>query len=232
MRVVVLSASPNTDGLTAACARAAVEAAAGVDAQKICLNGAGVGMCRACGNGWGTCQTEHSCQVEDGFQAIHRQVIDADALVLVTPVYWGEMSESAKAFTDRLRRCEASAGESSQLKDKPVIVVAAAGGSGGGLASCLGSMERLIMHLRARPFDLVSVNRLNRQSKIEAVRESVAAMIQGDGRGSRQGLRRIKLAILSSLWTLLTPGQRPHRLRASNPRRTPDEEAWAQPRHR
>ncbi len=184
MNIVVLSASPNTDGLTAALARAAAEgarSAAGpsgpeVKAREIRLNGAGVGLCKACGNGWGTCKSEHRCKEEDGFQAIHRDVVAADAIVLVSPVYWGEMSESAKAFTDRLRRCEASAGEASRLKDKPIIAVAAAGGSGGGLVSCLGSMERLIKHLGARQYDLVSVNRWNREYKIRSVRDSAAAM--------------------------------------------------------
>jgi multimeric flavodoxin WrbA len=182
MKLVVLSASPNTGGLTVACARAAVEGAAGaatgLDVQEIRLNGAGVGLCRACGDGWGTCRTEHRCQVEDGFQHIHRQVVAADALVLVTPVYWGEMSEIAKAFTDRLRRCEASAGDASRLKGKPVIAVAAAGGSGGGLVSCLGSMERLIQHLRARQYDLVAVNRWNRDGKIRAIAAAAAAMVR------------------------------------------------------
>ena len=100
MTVVVLSASPNASGLTAACARAAVEGASGegADAREIRLNGAGIGLCRACGDGWGTCRGEHRCQVEDGFQDVHCRVTEADALVLVTPVYWGEMSESAKAL--------------------------------------------------------------------------------------------------------------------------------------
>ena len=214
MKVVVLSASPNTDGLTAACARAAVEAAAEaapeVDVREIRLNGSGIGLCRACGRGWGICQTEHRCQVEDGFQSIHRQVVDADALVLVTPVYWGEMSESAKAFTDRLRRCEASAGSASRLNSKPIVAVAAAGGSGGGLVSCLASMERLIMHLHARAFELVSVNRWDRQVKIRAIQESAAAMVRGDGRRIREGQRRFKLASVALLWRLLTPRRRLH----------------------
>ena len=185
MHVVVLSASPNMEGLTAACAGAAAEAAvaAGAEAREIRWNKAGVGLCRACNDGWGPCRTEHRCQVEDGFQAIHRQVVEADALVLVTPVYWGEMSESAKAFTDRLRRCEASAGEGSRLSGTPFIAVAAAGGSGGGLVSCLGSMERLIQHLRARQYDLVSVNRWNREYKLRAIEESTAAMTRQTARG-------------------------------------------------
>jgi len=178
MKIIVLSSSPNTDGLTAACARAAIEGAQreGAHASEIRVNDAGIGMCKACGNGWGTCREEHRCKVEDGFQKTHQDIVDADALVLLTPVYWGEMSESAKALTDRLRRCEATAGEKSRLYGKPVIAIAAAGGSGNGLVSCLGSMERLIQHLGAQRFDMISVNRWNRTYKLRTIVESVAGM--------------------------------------------------------
>jgi multimeric flavodoxin WrbA len=181
MNIIVLSSSPNTDGLTAACARAAIEGAqsAGARAQEIRVNDAGIGACKACGNGWGTCKPEHRCQVEDGFQKAHKEIVEADALVLLTPVYWGEMSESAKALTDRLRRCEATAQEKSRLYGKPVIAVAAAGGSGNGLVSCLASMERLIQHLGAERFDMISVNRWNRTFKLRAITESVAEMARG-----------------------------------------------------
>ena len=185
MKIIVLSASPNTDGLTAACARAAVQSAngAGAEAHEVRINDAGIGMCKACGNGWGTCQEEHRCKEEDGFQAVHRSIAEADAVVLVTPVYWGEMSESAKACTDRLRRCEATAGEKSRLKDKPFIAVAAAGGSGNGLVSCLASMERLIQHVGGRRFDMIAVNRWNREFKMRAIEQSTGAMARELSRG-------------------------------------------------
>lgn len=178
MQIIVLSSSPNKDGLTAACAQSALEGArsSGVDAREIRINDAGVGNCRACNDGWGTCNKTHECQVADGFQAVHRDICAADAVVLVTPVYWGEMSESAKAFTDRLRRCEATAGEHDRLAGKPFLLVAAAGGSGNGAVSCLASMERLTQHVGARRFDMVSVNRWNREYKIKAIRDSTAAM--------------------------------------------------------
>ena len=147
--------------------------------SEIRINSAGVGMCKACDSGWGTCREQHRCKVEDGFQAVHEAIIGSDALVLVTPVYWGEMSESAKALTDRLRRCEATAGEESRLKGKPVIAVAAAGGSGNGLVSCLASMERLILHLGAQRFDMIPINRWNRGLKLRAIEESAAAMARG-----------------------------------------------------
>jgi len=178
MNILIFSSSPNQDGLTAACAAAALEGvrAAGGEAEEIRLNDQGIGMCQACNNGWGTCLEDHICQVLDGFQDVHRRALEADALILVTPVYWGEMSESAKAFTDRLRRCEATRGDESGLKGKPVIAVAAAGGSGGGMITCLASMERWIEHVRARKWDLIPVNRWSREYKLVAIRSAAQAM--------------------------------------------------------
>jgi multimeric flavodoxin WrbA len=181
MKVIVISASPNEDGLTAACAAAAVEGVrqAGGSAEEIRLNDLQVGMCEACDKGWGTCLLDHECQVEDDFQALHSRVLQAGACILVTPVYWGEMSESSKAFADRLRRCEATRDEGSGLSGKPVIAVAAAGGSGNGMITCLLSMERWIEHVRARKFDLIPVNRWSREYKLMAIREAARAMVQG-----------------------------------------------------
>jgi multimeric flavodoxin WrbA len=180
MNVIAISASPNKDGLTAACVAAAVEGVqqAGGSAVEVRLNDLQIGMCEACDNGWGTCLPDHKCQVEDDFQALHTQVLQADACMLVTPVYWGEMSESAKAFADRLRRCEATRGDGSGLSGKPVIAVAAAGDSGNGMITCLLSMERWIEHVRARNFDLIPVNRWSREYKLVAIHEAARAMVQ------------------------------------------------------
>ena len=181
MKLLVITSSPNKDGLTAACAAAAVQGiqSAGGTTQEICLNDRKIGNCQACENGWGTCHAEHRCQVEDDFQAVHALATQADGLVLITPVYWGEMSESAKAFTDRLRRCEATRprGESG-LSGKPVLAVAAAGGSGNGTITCLASMERWIQHTSARVFDLIPVNRWSRAYKLAAIREAANTLVR------------------------------------------------------
>ncbi len=180
MNVLVIYSSPNRDGLTAACANAALEGAraAGATVEEVRLNDLDVGMCQACNNGWGTCSPEHECQVEDDFQALHARTCAADALILVTPVYWGEMSESAKAFTDRFRRCEATRGDQSGLAGKPVLAVAAAGGSGGGMITCLASMERWIRHVRASVWDLLPVNRWSRAYKLTAIQQAAGAMVE------------------------------------------------------
>jgi multimeric flavodoxin WrbA len=180
VNTIVIYASPNQNGLTAACAAAAAEGArrAGSAVEEICLNQQHVGMCQACDEGWGTCRTEHECKLENGFQALHARVLHADALVLVTPVYWGDLSESAKAFTDRLRRCEATLGEGSRLAGKPVIAVAAAGGSGNGTITCLLNIERWIQHVRGRVFDLIPVNRWSRPYKLVAIRDAAHTLVQ------------------------------------------------------
>jgi multimeric flavodoxin WrbA len=180
MDIIVISSSPNKDGLTATCAAAAAEGAreSGGQVEAVRLNDLEIGLCEACDNGWGTCLPDHECQVEDDFQALHARVCQADACVVVTPVYWGEMSESAKAFMDRLRRCEATRGEESGLFGKPVIAVAAAGGSGNGMITCLLSMERWIEHVRARKFDLIPVNRWSREYKRVAIQEAASTMVR------------------------------------------------------
>jgi multimeric flavodoxin WrbA len=180
MNVIVISSSPNEDGLTAACAAAAVEGVqiAGGQAEEVRINDLQVGMCQACDNGWGTCLAQHECQVKDDFQALHARMMQADAYVIVTPVYWGEMSESAKALADRLRRCEATRGNDSGLSEKPAIAVAAAGGSGNGTITCLLSMERWLQHMNARVFDLIPVKRWTREHKLATIREAVRAMVQ------------------------------------------------------
>ena len=178
MKVLVFSASPNMDGLTAACSSAAIAGIqhAGGIAEEIRLNDFNIGSCSACGDGWGTCWDDHRCDVIDDFQSLHKKTLAADAFVFVTPVYWGDLSESMKAFSDRLRRCEASRGEESGLSQKPMIMVAAAGGSGNGMITCLASLERWIQHVRARKWDFIPVNRWNREYKLEAIRSAADAM--------------------------------------------------------
>jgi multimeric flavodoxin WrbA len=182
MKVLVYSSSPNLDGLTAACANAALEGIrdTGNTAESIRINDLKVGSCESCDDGWGTCRESHRCDVLDDFQALHERTLKADAYVFVTPVYWGDLSESMKAFTDKLRRCEATRGNESGLANKPVIMVAAAGGSGNGMITCLASLERWIQHVHARKWDFIPVNRWNREYKLGTIHAAATAMALND----------------------------------------------------
>jgi multimeric flavodoxin WrbA len=180
MHILILHSSPNNDGLTAACAEAAAKGAreAGASVESVCINELNIQQCQACERGWGDCLEQHRCQTLDDFQALHERILQADGLVLVTPVYWGEMSESAKALTDRLRRCEATHRKESRLLGKPLVAVAAAGGSGGGMITCLASMERWAQHTGARVFDLLPVNRWSREYKLVTIQSATYSMVQ------------------------------------------------------
>lgn len=179
MKVMIITSSPNKDGLTAACGDAARLGAeeAGAEVVMANLNDMSIGQCHACGNGWGTCLNATQCQVKDDFQDLHNSLENMDAFVFITPVYWGDMSESAKAFFDRIRRCEAWKKENGYIQDKPVIAVAAAGGSGNGTISCLTSMERLLMHIKAERFDFISITKKSRSFKLNTIKESTKAMV-------------------------------------------------------
>lgn len=179
MKVMIITGSPNKDGLTETCGQAAkmgIEDGKS-EAVMVRLNDQDISKCHACGNGWGTCRDEHICQVGDDFQKLHKLMAGMDAYVVVTPVYWGEMSESAKAFFDRLRRCEAITKEKNIIEGKPVISIAAAGGSGNGTLTCLASMERLFSHIRAEKFDMIGITRKNRNHMLEAIRNSAREMV-------------------------------------------------------
>lgn len=180
MKVLVVMSSQNADGLTAACGEAARQGV--VDgkspARVINLNEFNIHRCAICDNGWGPCRTEHRCIREDDFAKLQNMFEAAEGFVFVTPVYFGEASETFKAFFDRLRRCEATKknGDTSILAGKPTVCVAAAGGSGGGAVHCLAEMERLVQHLGATPFDYVPITKQTREYQIETIHDGLVAM--------------------------------------------------------
>lgn len=180
MKVLVVMSSQNAGGLTAACGEAARQGV--VDgkspARVINLNEFNIHRCAICNDGWGTCRTEHRCVREDDFAKLQEMFDAAEGYVLITPVYFGEASETFKAFFDRLRRCEATkkAGPKSILADKPVVCIAAAGGSGHGAIHCLSEMERLVQRLGAVPFDYIPITQQTREYQIETIHDGLAAM--------------------------------------------------------
>ena len=170
----IITASPNADGLTAACGRAAlhgIEQACKVG-EVVDLCALKIQACLVCGNGWGPCLNEHRCVIDDGLGALQTRLKEAEGLVLVTPVYWWQQSERMKYFCDRLRRCEAMRGDESILAGKKINVVAAAGGSGNGTVPCLTDMELWCRHMRATPFERIGVTRFTSEAMLSAIEKA------------------------------------------------------------
>ena len=107
--------------------------------------------------------------IKDDFQKLRSMINDADAMVFSTPVYFGYISESAKNFLDRWRRCERS-NPDSPLIDKLAIGIAAAGGSGGGAVNALHNLETYLRRLQFTVFDLVPVTQKSKKHKLDMLR--------------------------------------------------------------
>jgi multimeric flavodoxin WrbA len=181
MKVLIITGTPKSEGLCCSCVKAASEGVgrSGADFEVIRLCDEKLNRCAICDEGWGICREEHICRFGgDGFNAIQQKMADADALILVTPVYWGDITEAMKAFFDRFRRCEAMKGEGGAMAGKPVLLVVSPGGSGNGMISALEQLERLCRHLSAKIFDYIGVNRWNQAYKLVTIGAAAQAMAE------------------------------------------------------
>ena len=193
MKILIISGTPNKDGLCQSLVTAAYETAikSGAEAETVSLADYTLSPCKMCGNGWGKCLSENRCEYgsEDGFDTIQSKCGEADAFVFVTPVYYREPSEAFKTFLSRIRRCEStknrSDGNVSSFVDKPSILVASAGG-GVGMIIALAEMERALDHMGgvANPpmrngiYDYIAVNSWNREYKRDTLKAAVASLIK------------------------------------------------------
>ena len=170
--MIGIQSSPNLDGLTCQLAQVVLEGAGseGAETELIHLNKLDIESCKAHDRGWGICHSEGKCMIEDDFQNLRDKINRADVLVFSTPVYFGDLSESAKRFLDRWRRCESVNRETSPLKGKRVIGIAAAGGSGGGAVNALHNLETYLRFLQFAIFDLVPVTQVSKKHKIDTLR--------------------------------------------------------------
>lgn len=173
MKVVAVQSSPNRDGLTSSLAQAALKGLKdkGGETELIHLNELDLKPCIACDGGWGKCKDEGICILEDDFQRLRAKIAESDVLIFATPVYWHDLSESAKIFLDRLRRCERGR-DFKTFIGKKAIGIASAGGSGKGAVRALYILEDYLRRLGFDIFDLVPVTRFSKEHKLGMLQEA------------------------------------------------------------
>lgn len=98
-KVLILSGSPrrggNSDLLCDKFLRGAQEA--GHNAEKIFLRNSKINYCTGCG----VCNSTHKCVQQDDMAAILDKMVQADVIVLGTPVYFYTMDGQMKTLIDR-----------------------------------------------------------------------------------------------------------------------------------
>lgn len=101
MKVLGIIGSPRKNGNTAAMVAAVCNGAtaAGHETEIINLTSLNIGGCTACC----ACKTGkvEFCAVKDDMQKLYPKIVEADCLVLGTPVYMGQMTGQMKNFFDR-----------------------------------------------------------------------------------------------------------------------------------
>ena len=100
MKIIGIDGSPRPNGNTEKLVRKILEgaASAGGDAAYYKIAGQGITPCQGCTE----CRSTGVCTVEDGMQELYGQIRTAEALVLGTPIYMGQMAAQTKMFIDRL----------------------------------------------------------------------------------------------------------------------------------
>jgi len=173
MKVLMISGGRNPNGQTARAAAALLEGAKeqGCETEQVLLPQMKIERCRQCDeSGWGICRAEGKCVIEDDFASLVDKISLADAVVFATPVYFSDLSESLRAFLDRLRRtCVNQAGKE-KVTGKPAIGVCVAGGGGGGAPACAVSLEKILRTPGFDVLDLIPVRRQNLESKLRVLK--------------------------------------------------------------
>jgi len=173
MNVPVVSGSRNPQGQTARAAEALLDGLrrGGADADVVFLPTLAIERCRQCDQaGWGACRAEGRCVIDDDFAALVDRLKAADAVAVVTPVYFSDLAESLRAFLDRLRRtCRHDAGKEG-LVGKPAVGLCVAGGGGGGAPACTASLEKVLLTCGFDVVDMVPVRRQNLDMKLDVLK--------------------------------------------------------------
>lgn len=184
MQVLMVSGSRDRKGRTARVIEAIGKgvAKAGSSSEIIFLTEYNIERCRQCDNdGWGDCRREQRCIIEDDFDSIVAKIKAADVAVFANPVYFGDLSESMRAFLDRLRRISRRLGPPPQGASAqprpgippippegatPAIGVCLAGGGGGNAPTCCVSLERVLQTCGFDVVDMIPVRRQNLEFKL------------------------------------------------------------------
>lgn len=100
-KVVIVKGSPRREGNSAILAEQVADGArsAGAKVESFYLHHMDIQACDACD----ACHAEpyRGCIVDDDMQILYPKLLEADAIVIASPVYWFTMSAQTKLFMDR-----------------------------------------------------------------------------------------------------------------------------------
>ena len=100
MKAIGIAGSPrkggNTEILTAHCLQAIAEE--GLDTELVSLAGLDIRGCNACAY----CFEHDGCSIEDDMPPMYDRMIEADAIIVASPVYFGSATALVKGLLERV----------------------------------------------------------------------------------------------------------------------------------
>lgn len=126
-KILILNGSPRKNGNTAALVKAFAEGAesAGNIVSEFFLDGMNIHGCRACSGGGK--DPESPCVQKDDMEKIYPVYIEADIVVLASPLYYWFISGQLKCALDRLYAVMEIGGEYRKLGKESILLMAAGG---------------------------------------------------------------------------------------------------------
>ncbi|MEI7637264.1 MAG: flavodoxin family protein [Syntrophus sp. (in: bacteria)] len=138
-KVLVLLGSPRRKGNSAILADQITKGTRSAKArvETIYLQGKKIAPCKACF----TCQKKNSkgCSIQDDMQDLYPKLIEADAWVIASPVYWFTMSAQTKIFLDRCFALPAYQDE--PFKGKRIAIAMTYGGEDPFDSGCVNALR-------------------------------------------------------------------------------------------
>lgn len=124
MKVIAINGSARKDGNTAICIEKIFEElnAAGIETEMIQFSGNIIEPCKAC---W-ACGGQNNCvHKKDMFTEVYEKMLDADGVILGSPVYSANVSANMQAFLERAAVVGDMNKDGKNMKHKVGVAVAA-----------------------------------------------------------------------------------------------------------
>ncbi len=103
MKVLAVQGSPRTEGNTATLLHHYIcglkEAHENAEIELLNLSEKEIQSCNGCNS---CTNSERTCVIKDDMQEIYKDVLNANMLILASPIYWWNITAQAKQFFDRL----------------------------------------------------------------------------------------------------------------------------------
>ncbi len=141
LRVLGISSSPRVNGNTDLLLRESLAGAesAGGKVEYLALRESNIAPCVECN----ACQQTGQCKIQDDYQSISQKMINADRLIVATPIFFMAVSAQCKMLIDR---CQCLWAQKYVLKkplinspnqDRRGLVIAAGGAKGSKMFGCV-----------------------------------------------------------------------------------------------